>query len=77
MRKGFIGKSQEEIEASLEDIISLFKCLTSRLVFQKESNKNMSERLLNNTSLSIINEQKFISKLKQEAGISYVILCQG
>ena len=72
MRKGFSGKSQEEIDATLNDIISLFKCLDSKLVFQNESNKNMSERLLNKASVSIVNEQKFISKLKQEVGVTYV-----
>ena len=44
MRLGFKGKSQEEIEDTLNDIIDLFKCLNSKLVFQNEANKKMSER---------------------------------
>ena len=72
MRKGFKGNSPEEIENTLNDIIGFFHYLNSRLVFQVELNKKMTERLLNNISLSILNEKKLISKLEQEAGISYV-----
>jgi len=72
MRIGFKGKSQEEIESTLNDIIGLFKCLNSKLVFQNDSNKKMSERLIKKVSLSSVSEQLFISKLKQEAGTTYV-----
>ena len=72
MRKGFKGKSKEEIDNILNDIIIVFSCLNSKLIFQIETVKYMSERLLKKESLSIINEQSFISKLKQEAGVSYV-----
>ena len=72
MRIGFKGKSLEEIENTLNDIIGFFHCLNSKILFIEESNKKMSERLLNNTSLSIINEKKLISKLKMEVGLSFV-----
>ena len=72
MRIGFKGKSQEEIENTLNDIIGLFRCLNSKLVFQNDSNKKMSERLIKKVSLSSVSEQLFISKLKQEAGVTYV-----
>ena len=72
MRNGFKGKSQEEIENTLNDIIGLFKCLNSKLVFQTESNKKMSERLIKKVSLSTLSEQSFITKLKQESGVTYV-----
>ena len=72
MRNGFKGKSQEEIENTLNDIIGLFKCLNSKLVFQNESNKKMSERLIKKLSLSTLSERLFITKLKQEAGVTYV-----
>jgi hypothetical protein len=42
------------------------------LVFQNESNKKMSERLIKKVSLSTLSEKSFISKLKQEAGVTYV-----
>ena len=72
MRGGFKGKSQEEIERTLNDIIDLFKCLNSKLVFQNEANKKMSERLIKKVSLSALSERAFITKLKQEAGVTYV-----
>ena len=72
MRNGFKGKSPDEIENTLNDIIDLFKCLNSKLVFQLESNKKMSDRLIKNVTLSTNTEKSFISKLKLEAGISYV-----
>ena len=72
MRNGFKGKSPEEIENTLNDILGLFKCLNAKLVFQTESNKKMSERLIKKVSLSNLSEQSFITKLKQEAGVTYV-----
>ena len=72
MRNGFKGKSQEEIENTLNDIIDLFKCLNSRVVFQLDANKKMSDRLIKNVSLSTNTEKLFISKLKQEAGVTFV-----
>ena len=72
MRNGFKGKSQEEIENILNDIIGLFKCLNSKLVFQIEANKKMSDRLIKNVTLSLNTEKNFISKLKQESGVTYV-----
>ena len=72
MRIGFKGKSPEEIDKILDGCISLFHCLKERILFQNNSNKKMSERLIKDSSLSISNEEKFISKLKQEAGLSYV-----
>ena len=72
MRNGFKGKSNEEIENTLNDIIGLYKCLNSKLVFQLETNKKMSDRLIKNVSLSTNTEKNFISKLKQESGVTYV-----
>ena len=72
MRNGFKGKSQEEIDKILNDIIGLFKCLNNKLAFQTESNKKMSERLIKKVSLSMVSERSFITKLKQESGVTYV-----
>jgi cullin 3 len=72
MRSGFKGKTQEEIDRTLNDIIDLFKCLNAKLVFQNESNKKMSERLIKKQSLSTLSERSLITKLKQEAGVTYV-----
>jgi hypothetical protein len=71
MKIGFKGK-EEEVEKTLNEIIGLFKCLNTKLVFQIESNKKMSDRLIKNTSISTNYEKKLISKLKQEQGVNYV-----
>ena len=71
MKIGFKGK-EDEVENTLNDIIGLFKCLNSKLVYQIESNKKMSDRLIKNTSISTNYEKKLISKLKQEQGVQYV-----
>ena len=72
LRKGFKGKSKEEIENTLNDIINLFKYLESKLLFRTESDKKMSDRLIKRTYLSLDTEQLFISKLGQEEGITYI-----
>ena len=72
MRLGFKGTSPEEVDKTLNDVIGLFKCLNSKLVFQTEANKKMSERLIKKVSLSTLSEQSFITKLKQQQGITYV-----
>ena len=72
MRIGFKGKSPEVIDIFLDNFIGLFHCLNSKVKFQIESNKLLSERLLKDLTISIINERKFITKLKQEAGLSFV-----
>ena len=72
MRKGFKGKFQNEIDNTLKDIINLYKCLNLKYIFWTEANKNLSDRLIKNMSLSINYEKSFISQLKQEADVSYV-----
>ena len=72
MRNGFKGKSEEEIEGTLNDIISIFKNINSKLVFQTESEKKMSDRLIKGSSLNSNAEKMLISKLKQENGVTYV-----
>ena len=67
MKIGFKGKSEEEIENILNDIILIFKCLNSKLEFQIESEKNLSERLLKNESLSITSEKKIDIKIKRRS----------
>ena len=77
MRSGFKGKSQEVVERTLDDIIALFKNLNTKYVFQQETEKKMSDRLIKDSTLSINNEKIFISKLKQESDISLVSKMSG
>ena len=69
MRNDFTGKSEKTLNA----IISIFKNINSKLVFQYEYEKKMSDRLLKGLSLSIKDEKKLISMLKRESGATFVI----
>ena len=68
MKKGFQGKSQEEIDNSLNDIVSLSMCLNSKLPFKFRLRSRMTKRLISNETLSINTEKMFIDKLKKKAG---------
>ena len=72
MRNEFKGKEQEVVEATLEEIIQLFKNLSEKYLFQSEAQKKMSDRLLKNKYLSIEIEKQFVQKLKQENGSDFV-----
>ena len=72
MKINFKGKSEEEVEIMLNEIIDLFKFLNTKLVFQIDANKKLSDRLIKDTSISINHEKKLISKLKQESAVNYV-----
>ena len=72
LRKFFRGKSDEEIDHILNDIIQLFKFLQSPIIFQNKSEELMSDRLIKGLSLSELNEKRFIQKLSQEKGPSFV-----
>ena len=72
MRVGFKGKSRNEVENILDDILELYKCLENKLEFQIYTDSKMGNRLIKNTSISLNYEISLISKLKQESGIDYV-----
>ena len=69
MRTFFKGKSEDEINSILDNIILLYKYLNSKLYFQTETEQLMSKRLIKDLSLSY-NEKIFITKLKQESSLS-------
>ena len=69
MRKNFKGKSEEEKNTELNQIIQVFLFLNDKSPFILNVEKQMSERLIKNTSLSLNTEKKFITLIKQEVGI--------
>ena len=69
MRSFFKGKSEDDINSILDNIILLYKYLNSKLYFQTETEQLMSKRLIKDLSLSY-NEKIFITKLKQESSLS-------
>jgi cullin-4 len=72
MKVGMKGANESQIEEKLCNIINLFKCLNNKLIFQIEYAKKLSDRLIQAKSISLIAEKSLISKLKAEAGVTYV-----
>jgi hypothetical protein len=72
MKVGMKGANESQIEEKLNNIINLFKCLNNKLIFQIEYAKKLSDRLIQGKSISLIAEKSLISKLKAEAGVTYV-----
>ena len=73
MKAGLKGiNDMSQISEKLEPIINLFKCLSDKLIFKGEAEKRLSDRLISKKSLSHVAETMFISKLKTQAGVSYV-----
>ena len=71
MTELFKDKSQEEIEQILNDIIFIFNIINIKLIFKDEFEMKLSQRLLNNLSISLEYEKLFISKLKNITGVTY------
>jgi hypothetical protein len=72
MKAGLKGANEQQTEEKLNNIINLFKCLNNKLIFQIEYAKLLSDRLIQGKSISIHAEKTLISKLKAEAGVTYV-----
>jgi hypothetical protein len=72
MKAGIKGANENQIEEKLNNIINIFKCLNNKLIFQIEYAKKLSDRLISGKTQSIIAEKSFITKLKAEAGVTYV-----
>ena len=72
MRKYFKGKSKEEINNILNQIVQTFIFLTDKVDFKLKIEKLMSERLIKNSYLSLNVEKKFIEMLSQETGKEYI-----
>lgn len=72
MKRGIKAFKEPQIEDALNEVINLFKCLNNKLAFQLDANKKLRDRLIQNKSLSLVAEKSFISKLKAEAGVTYV-----
>ena len=51
MKIGFKGKTEEEVENTLNEIIGLFTCLNTKLVFSIDANSKMSDRLIRNKTI--------------------------
>jgi len=77
-RKGLKGMSSDvEIDASLEQVITVFRFLQDKDVFENFYKQHLSKRLLMGRSVSDEAEKSMISKLKSECGHQYTSKLEG
>jgi len=77
-RKGLKGMSSDvEIDTSLEQVVTIFRFLQDKDVFEAFYKQHLARRLLNGRSLSDEAEKTMISKLKSECGHLYTSKLEG
>lgn len=77
LKKSLKGKSDSEIEETLEKSVVLFRFIADKDVFENYYKAHLAKRLLNSKSLSEDIEKNLISKLKMEIGTSYTSKLDG
>jgi len=77
-RKGLKGMSSDvEIDASLVQVVTVFRFLQDKDVFENFYKQHLSRRLLTGRSVSDEAEKSMISKLKSECGHQYTSKLEG
>jgi len=68
LRTGHKGRSDEEVDATLEAVMTLFRLIHGKDIFEAFYKKDLAKRLLHGKSASLDLEKMMISKLKTECG---------
>lgn len=71
LRKDFKGSSDDEVEQKLDSVMTLFRYLHEKDVFERYYKQHLTKRLLYAKSISSDAERSFISKMKTECGFVY------
>lgn len=71
LRKGIKGKSETEVDALLEDGITLLRFIRDKDLFETYYKKHLSRRLITKRSVSMDAERQMISKMKIEVGNAF------
>mmetsp|Transcript_54946 Transcript_54946/g.112192 ORF Transcript_54946/g.112192 Transcript_54946/m.112192 type:complete len:775 (+) Transcript_54946:478-2802(+) len=77
LRSGGKGVSEQELETVLDRVLTLFRYIQGKDVFEAFFKKDLAKRLLLNKSASVDAEKSMISKLKQECGSSFTNKLEG
>lgn len=77
LKKGLKGKTEEEVEDTLNRTIIVFRFLHEKDVFERYYKAHLSKRLLQGRSVSDDAERGMMAKLKIECGHQYVQKLQG
>lgn len=71
LRKDFKTTSDDEIDTKLDSIMTLFRYLNEKDVFERYYKQHLTKRLLHAKTVSSDAERSFISKMKTECGYLY------
>lgn len=71
LKKGIRGKTEDEIDALLDNGITLLRYIRDKDLFETYYKKHLSRRLLMKRSVSMEAEQQMISKMKLEVGNTF------
>eukprot|EP01023_Acetabularia_acetabulum_P049241 TRINITY_DN5249_c0_g1_i7.p1 TRINITY_DN5249_c0_g1~~TRINITY_DN5249_c0_g1_i7.p1 ORF type:complete len:627 (+),score=66.81 TRINITY_DN5249_c0_g1_i7:256-1881(+) len=77
LRSGSKGQTEEELEASLDSALILFRYIQGKDVFEAFYKRDLSKRLLMGKSSSIDAEKSMIGKLKTECGAQFTNKLEG
>lgn len=77
LRKGIKGTSEEEVEIILERVLTLFRYVQEKDVFEKYYKQHLAKRLLGQRSVSDDAERIMIAKLKTECGYQFTSKLEG
>ncbi|MFS8017275.1 putative cullin protein, neddylation [Helianthus anomalus] len=77
LRKGLKGVSEEDVETLLDKVMTLFRYLQEKDVFEKYYKQHLAKRLLFNKSVSEDAERSLILKLKTECGYQFTSKLEG
>ncbi|CAG8961131.1 hypothetical protein HYFRA_00002674 [Hymenoscyphus fraxineus] len=71
LKKGSNGAEESDLENTLDQIMTIFKYIEDKDVFQKFYSRMLARRLIHTTSSSDDSETSMISKLKEQCGYEY------
>lgn len=77
LKKGLKGVSEEEVEATLDKVMTIFRFIQEKDVFEKYYKQHLAKRLLSNRSVSDDAERNMIGKLKTECGYQFTSKLEG
>ncbi|CAH9099607.1 unnamed protein product [Cuscuta epithymum] len=77
LRKGLKGVSEEDVEILLDKVMTLFRYLQEKDVFEKYYKQHLAKRLLSGKTVSDDAERSLIVKLKTECGYQFTSKLEG
>ncbi|MQL78960.1 hypothetical protein Taro_011404 [Colocasia esculenta] len=77
LRKGLKGVSEEDVEIVLDKVMTLFRYLQEKDVFEKYYKQHLAKRLLSGKTISDDAERSLIVKLKTECGYQFTSKLEG